>query len=1079
LYPIYKKPITIYINMQIPPLVKNIFKKGLFVSALVLGFVTVKAQQDTAANNQKQKVLATAVEITGTITDAATRQPLRAISITYHDYSAAITDSLGHFTLRVPNTDVTIVVHGEGFQAKEIALKGSKTVTTALYEEAYHSFYDAAVLPQGALSNSRIPYAVTSVQSTGNWARTYETPDAFLQGKVAGLNGIRRSGTPNIGANLFLRGISSLYTSNQPLVVVDGVIYDITDYGGTLISGSYTNPLAYIDIKDIDNISVIKDGSSTYGTKGGNGVIVITTVRAKELATRIDAAIYGGVNFAPKNLPVLDASQYRTYLSDVLQSGGATEAQIRAYPYMNDNPSNPDYYRYHNNTNWQNEVLDNSGFTNYYLKVTGGDNIAKYALSLGVLSNSGVIKETNVSRFNTRFNADLNLSKKMTATTNMSFTLNDMELKDQGLAPKTNPLYVALIKSPLIGVNEVSSSGAVSPVITDVDTFGVGNPVALITTMQSFNKNYRFVGSMGFNYALSERFNLSTAFAVTLDKVRENMFVPSKGVVNDTLANGTVADSRLGAQTKRMSSVYSDTRFSYNQIFQNVHQLSARAGFRFLQSTTEQDIALGANSATDQLRSVGNGVAALRRTGGDIGKYRWINTYLGADYSLHEKYFVSVNVAVDGSSRFGKNVPGALSLSENSFAVLPSIAGSWLISSENFMAKSKFINLLKLRASYGLSGNDDIGNFNARQYYVSQNFLGTQGLVRGNFGNDQLQWESVKKLNAGVDVGLLNERVNISVDVYQNKTDKMLVNESLPTVTGLAYALTNSGAMKTTGADLSVTARIINKQTLKWDVGFNVGKYKSTITALPNNSILTDYAGATILSSVGNGPNMFYGFKTNGVFTTDAEAASSGLGIIQANGSILTFKGGDMRFIDVNGDKIIDNNDRQIIGDPNPDFFGSITNRIEWKRFTLETFFTFSQGNDAYNYTRRQLESQSNYNNQTTAVINRWRNNGQVTNIPRASFGDPIGNSRFSDRWIEDGSYLRLRTASLAYNLPIKAGFLRYSVLYVTGNNLFTLTKYLGYDPEFSSMPSVLAQGVDVTLEPQFRSLQLGVRFGL
>ena len=306
----------------------------------------------------------------------------------------------------------------------------------------------------------------------------------------------------------------------------------------------------------------------------------------------------------------------------------------------------------------------------------------------------------------------------------------------------------------------------------------------------------------------------------------------------------------------------------------------------------------------------------------------------------------------------------------------------------------------------------------------------------------------------------------------------MLVSEPLPTATGMVYAWTNSGAMKTTGAEASLTGRILNKSNFKWDLGFTVGQYKSTITALPA-TIMTPYAGAIILSSVGNGPNLFYGFKNNGVYTTDAEAAAAGLGVVQANGTILPFKGGDVRFEDMNGDKIIDNNDRQIIGDPNPDFFGSITNRIEWKRFTLEAFFTFSQGNDVYNYTRRELESQSNYNNQTLAVLNRWRNNGQVTNMPRALFGDPLGNSRFSDRWIEDGSYFRLRTASLAYNLPIKTGFLRYSVLYVTGNNLFTLTNYLGFDPEFSPTVSVLGQGVDVTSEPQFRSFQAGIRIGL
>lgn len=1057
--------------MRIPPVLIHCFKKGSFLSAMSLLFLSAAAQD----NSQKS-----GVEITGVITDAATHQPLRAIGVSYLEYSAAITDSVGHFTLKVPNTNVTILLRGEGYQAKEIALKGRINVSAALYEDNYTSFYDAAVLPFGNKSNNRIPYATTSIQTTGSWAHTNESPDAFFQGKVAGLNAVRRSGTPNSGANLFLRGYSSLYATNQPLVVVDGIIYDITDYGNSLISNNYTNPLAYIDIKDIDNITVLKDGSSTYGTKGANGVIIITTARAKELATRIDAAVYGGINFAPKGLPVLNSAQYRTYLSDILQSRGATTDQIKNYPYMNDDPSNPDYYRYHNQTDWQKQVLDNSYLKNYYLKVTGGDNIAKYALSLGYLTNAGVTKGTSLNRYNTRFNADLNLSKRMTATTNLSFTYNEQKLKDQGISPKTNPLFVSLIKSPLIGINEVSSKGILSPDITGTDTFGVSNPVALINDMQGTNKNYRFAGSVGFNYAFTDALNLSTTVAVTVDKVRENLFIPRKGVVPDTLDNGTVAFSRLGSQTKRILSIYNDTRLAYDRTFNNIHHLSARVGMRFLQSRTEQDINLGANSAIDQLRSVGNGVAALRRTGGDLGKYRWLNGYLGADYSLLDKYFVTFNMGVDGSSRFGKDVLGSPSVNGNSYGVLPSVAASWLISSEKFMAgSSKIIDLLKLRASFGLSGNDDIGNYTARQYYLSQNFLGTEGLVRANFRNDQLQWESVTKINAGLDAALFNERVNLTFDVYQDKTDRMLVNEPLPTASGVGYALTNSGGMKTTGAEASVMGRIINRPALKWDLGFTIATYKSTIEKIPGNQVITDFAGGFILSRAGEAANLFYGYKTNGVYSTDAEAAAAGLGVLQDNGTVLPFKGGDIRFTDMNGDKIIDARDRQRIGNPNPDFFGSITNRLEWKRFTLETFFTFSKGNDMYNYTRRQLESQSGYNNQTLAVINRWRNNGQVTTMPRASFGDPLGNSRFSDRWIEDGSYFRLRAATLSYNLPINAGFLRYSVLYVTGNNLFTLTKYLGFDPEMSATTSLLGQGVDVTMEPQYRSVQAGVRFGL
>jgi TonB-linked SusC/RagA family outer membrane protein len=1057
--------------MRLLPIAMTVFKKGFLVPVLLLAVVNLQAQ--TTNKND--------IEIKGIITDAATHQPLRAVRVTYQNYSAAITDSAGNFSLNVPDNNVTLLLQGEGYQTKEVALKGRRSLSVSLYEDTYSSFYDVANLPFNSQPINRIPFAITSVQGTRNWAHTAETPDALFQGKVAGLNVIRRSGTPNIGANLFLRGISSLYASNQPLIVVDGVIYDNSDYGGSLISSNYTNPLSYIDVKDIDNVTFIKDGSSTYGTKGANGVINITTARARQLGTRIDIAAYGGVNFAPDNLPVLDAGQYRTYLTDVLQTSGLSEAQISSLPFMVDDPAYSEYYRYHNATNWQKQVFNNSSLKNYYIKVTGGDNIAKYALSLGYLSNGGVLRQTDMARYNTRFNADLNLSRRMTATTNLSFTYNDQNLRDQGLAEKTNPLYLALIKSPFIGVNEMSAGGLKSPDITDTDIFGISNPSALVNSMVGLNKNYRFQGSVGFNYLASSAVNVSTIFAVTVDKVRENLFIPRKGVADDVSENGVLIDSRLGAQTKRILSVYNDTRVSYDKTFNNIHRLSARAGIRFLAPKAEQDWETGANSATDQLRSVGNGVAALRKTGGSLEKYRWINTYLGADYSIRDKYFLSFNTAIDGSSRFGSDVSNALHINGNSFAVMPSLAAAWLISSETFMANNHLFDLLKLRASYSMSGNDDIGNYTAQQYYISQNFLGTQGLVRGSFGNDELQWESVHKANLGIDAALFNERVNITLDAYRNMTYKMVVNETLPTVGGISgTALTNTGTMKNMGAELSVMGRIVNHSSLKWDLGFNVAHYKSTLTRLPEPfKIVTPYAGGYILSSLNQTPNLFYGYKTNGVYTTDAEAGAAGLGVMQANGAITPFKGGDVRFVDVNNDKLIDSRDRQVIGDPNPDFFGSVTNSLTWKAFTLETFFTFTQGNDIYNYTRRLLESQSGFNNQTTAVLNRWKNNGQVTNMPRATYGDPVGNSSFSDRWIEDGSYFRLRSATLSFDLPFKTNALRYSVLYITGNNLFTLTKYLGFDPETSATVSPIGQGVDITLEPQYRSVQVGVRFGL
>jgi hypothetical protein len=345
--------------------------------------------------------------------------------------------------------------------------------------------------------------------------------------------------------------------------------------------------------------------------------------------------------------------------------------------------------------------------------------------------------------------------------------------------------------------------------------------------------------------------------------------------------------------------------------------------------------------------------------------------------------------------------------------------------------------------------------------------------------NDQLQWEQVKKLNVGMDVAVLKERLQFSLDLYKNKTDKMIVYEPLPTASGFDYAITNSGAMETNGMDLSVMARIINKKDFNWDAGFTLSKYRSVVTKLPADKIITSFSGATYITTGGAAPNSFYGQRANGVYVSDAVAASEGLSIRKADGTLVAFKGGDIRFFDLNGDKVIDDNDRTNLGSANPDMFGSFFNKFNYKRFSLNALFSFSYGNEVFNYTRAQLEGMSNTYNQTTAVINRWKANGEVTNMPKANWGDPMGNNRFSSRWIENGSYLRLRALTFSYDVPFKTGFFKYATVYATAYNLITLTNYKGYDPEFSATESIFGQGVDNTLEPQFRSVQVGFKIGL
>lgn len=1054
------------------------------MSAFVLVTGTLAAQTDSTAKDSSiiqlivKPVVKKGVSVSGTITDAVNGKGLPGIQVKIDDFSAAITDDQGHFNIIAPSYTSTLTIEGEGYDTRRVPLKGRNNIQAALLNDAHESFHEPVTMPFGPKTKGNVTAATGQYNLNASWGQPGEMADAILQGRIAGLNVIRRSGTPGAGASLFLRGYNSLYGTNKPLIVVDNMLFDTESYGESIIANTYTNPLALIDVKDIDNITVLKDASSIYGTKGANGAIIVTTSRTKSQATRIDFAAYTGFNSPPNNLPVMNANDYRIYLSEMLQSKGMSSTAIASLPYMNDDSKNADYARYHYNTDWQKNVLKSSVNQNIFLKVTGGDNIATYGLSMGYSGSRGVVQETDLTRYNTRFNAVFNFTKRFTGTANLAFTYNEQNLKDQGISDKTAPLFLSWTKSPFLAANEVNNEGVESPNLADTDILGISNPATIIANMQAYNKYYRFAGSFGFKYDISKTLSASTMMGVVYDKVRENFFVPRKGVADDTLTNA-VADSRMGTQVKRLFTIYNDTRLEYNRRINSDHTITANLGIRYQHNKAEQDLAKGFNSATDDLVSVQNGLNALRQVGGGIGEWNWLNGYFGTEYGYKDKLFLTLNAAMDGSSRFGKQAPDGITIAGSKFPVMSSLGAAWLASSENFMAQSP-IDLLKLRATFSITGNDDMGNYSARQAYRSQNLLGAQGLLRSGIANPALQWETNHKANLGADIAFWNERVGLSLDAYHTTTNNMLVYESLPTPAGFKTILTNGGKMQNTGIEASLNVRVLNTRDLSWDASLNIATNKNKIKAVPNNRFTTEYAGATILTAVGQPANQFYGYTTQGVFTSDTEAAAAGLTQKNADGSFSSFKGGDVHFTDVDNNKIIDENDRQVIGDPNPAFFGGFNNRVIWKRFELGVLFTFSQGNDVFNYVRYRLESLSNTNNQLESARNRWRGNGQVTNMPKATWGDPMGNSRFSDRWIEDGSYIRLRTLSLQYNLPLKPnGFLKNASVYATGTNLFTLTEYKGYDPEFSAAPSVFAQGIDTGLDPLYRTVTLGVRIGL
>jgi TonB-linked SusC/RagA family outer membrane protein len=1055
-------------------------KSALLLCCLTAG---ISLQAQVKPNGKRVGTIKTrpvlSYTVTGKVTDEATGKPVAGANITFGTLSADLTDDKGEFSIAVMEGDVDLQVAGPGYEPRTISVKGRKSVEIKLIPESGLSFQQPAVMQYDRTARRQQSASVGSFNVNGNWGRPFESVDELLQGQVAGLQSIRRSGATSKGAQLTLRGYQSLLTTQTPLIIVDGMPYDANDYGNSLMGSNVTNPLSMIHAQDIDHVTVIRDASAEYGTKGANGAIIITTSRAKRQATSIDFGVYGGYNQRPESLPMMNASQYRVYLNDMLLGRGMSSASIAQLPYMmDDSLTNPQYFRYHNNTQWQDQVLRNSLSQNYFLKVTGGDNIATYALSIGFTGMQGVLHSNDISRYNTRFNAAFNFTKKLTGQANLAFTSNEQDIHSQGIDYKISPLFLSLVKSPLLRPNEVNEKGVLSPNLEDTDVFGFSNPSVLAgRTTQGIAKNYRFTGSYRFDYEISNTLKAYAMAGVLFDKQRENLFIPRKGVADDTLDNA-IAESRLGTQVRRLYSTYFDAGLAYEKVNTGSNRLTARLGQRYQVNRFEQDYTLGFNSATDELISIQNGVSALKRTGGTIQEWNWANTYFMTEYGYKDRFIVTLRAAMDASSRFGKEAAEGLSIGDVRYALMPSLGFAWIASSSPAF-RSEFINLLKFRGTISRVGNDDIGNYTSRLTYGSQNLLGMQGIVRAGIPNPAIQWETGTRGNLGFDLSLWNDRISASIDAYAYRTDNMLVQQWINPASGFSHVLANNGGMRNRGIEASLQALIINRPNVKWQAGLTYAANRNRVEALGSERVIADHGGASVISIVGQPLAMYYGYRTLGVFATTAEAVASGLRTRNPDGSLSNFQGGDVKFTDLNGDRIIDAQDRQIIGSAQPKYHGGITNRIRISKFTIDALMTYVVGGDVVNMLRYQLETAAGYGNQLASVANRWRAEGQVTDMPRAAFGDPSGNARFSDRWIEDGSYLRLRALTLSYDLQFGDRFLKNATLYLTGNNLLTFTKYMGYDPEFSAGNSPALHGIDSGLDPLFRSATFGIRMGL
>ncbi len=1036
----------------------------------------------------------------GVVVDQVSKKPLAGIQLKVlgYDRYSAMTGADGKFTIKVPEFATTLFVHSPSFMSQQVAINAKDTekeIKVLMMQEKFRPMYG-----EGTIYTAQAGFNA-------------DAKDVTIESDIENILGadvrtVTRSAAPGIGASMFVRGLSSINANAQPLIVVDGVEQDMQQNRLSLHSGQINNILANIAPEDIASVKVLKNATALYGARGGNGVILITTKRGKSMATRIDANISAGVSLVPQLPTMMNASQYRNYATEIL--GTVPENINRDTPisfrFLNDDPNNYYYHTYHNDTDWTDYVYDTAMTQNYNINVQGGDDIGMYNLSVGYVKAESTAKNNDFDRMNVRFNTDISILYNLTTKFDISISRTNSKVFDDGAMEDlsagaiTSPTFLSLIKAPIVSPYQYNAIvGGFTSLLCDYDDiysqlgsgYGLANPVAILNNANGDNKNKAentyFNVRVEPTWTINNNLSLTSMFSYTLDRNSQRYHRPFVGVPSFEISNlGTVTSMAASLFSKEIN-VVSDTHIDWKHQY-GKHNLAAFGGFKYTYfSFDDNNLKTEYNSTTNDKNPALSASSGYQHIKGNNDVWKNLQWYGNVDYNYMNRYFATVSLSAEANSRFGAK-SGDLDLCGVAWALFPSVQLGWVMTNESWFPKNAGINYLRVNAGYDMSGNDDISNYAARTSLSAVRFnYNAIGLQLTNIGNDEIKWETNHKFNVGLQAYLLNNRLGVDFNYYVNKTKDLLTLQTFKNpIGGINNYWTNGGEIKNEGFELSVTAKPVVTRNWNVEVGASVGHYANKVTKLPDGDYTSSvYGDNNILTSVGNPVGLFYGYKTAGVFATDAEAKAAGKDgylYMEDNAGLRNdFKAGDVHFIDQNNDGKISELDKVVIGDPNPDIYGNIFATINYKNLTLTMGWNYSLGNDVYNYQRSILNSGSTFYNQQVAEVAHWRYEGQQTDLPRLAYGDPMGNNRFSDRWIEDGSYLRLKTLNLSYKVPVPGSWtwLQGLTVWAQANNLLTFTKYLGSDPEFSIGNGVLYQGIDCGNIAQGRSFQCGVKINL
>ncbi len=939
---------------------------------------------------------------------------------------AAITETDGSFLLTAPQNATALIISYVGYKSVEVGI-GSDLSGVRL-APGEQSLNEVVVVGYGTRIKKDVTSSIAKVSSKEFQNLPLPSFEQALQGRAAGVYMNTGSGKLGQGLNIRVRGISSISANQQPFFVIDGVPVVSQALGSAT---EPDNPLATLNPDDVESIEVLKDAASAaiYGARASNGVILVTTKSGKQGKTRVNAGFYTGWSQPTRKGDFLNAAQYKEIFTAASVNMGYDPAEEFAAN------TGTDDWNSTNDVNWADQAFQDGKITQYNLSLSGGDAKTKFLFSGSYNDQKGIIIGNELTRGTVRLNIDHNISPmfKIGANLSLNHTNNDRVPSDNAFS---NPLQLNAIPpvQPLYDADGLYNNA----------TLYYNNLIELEGNNRNLSKIYRTISSAYFEWKITDFLHFRSQAGIDWQNLQETQFLGRRTL--DGAPEGFSFDNQV------TSSLFTSTNtLNFNKDYGEDHELEALAGLEYQHGKLTGASVTGIAFPSDRFTKIAS-AAIIEAGSSSETQYKFVSYFARANYKFKDRYLLGVSLRYDGSSRFGQ---------DNKFGSFPAASAGWIISQESFLENSKWLSFLKLRASYGLTGNAEIGNFSSRSLYTATAYATIAGIVPSQIGVTDLSWESTTQFDVGIDFGLLDNRISGEIDYFNKDTKDLLLNAPVPAINGYTSITKNIGSMTNKGWEFTLNATILTG-ALRWTTSFNISTYKNEVTSLvapvpPSSRTLGRLA-------VGSPFGEFYGRKYAGVDPANGDAlyyTDDGKTTTNDYGAASDF----------------------VVGDPNPDFYGGWNNRFSYKGFDLDVQCQFVKGNDVYNIAGFFQSVNADYfDNQTVDQMAYWKNPGDVTSIPQPRLYEGNGANK-SSRWVQDGSYFRIKSINFGYNLPrkfLQSIRMENARIYIAGQNLITITDYTGYDPEVNATyTGTLNLGHDFYTPPQARTITVGINIGL